>query len=70
MAFVLAQPLIDRVVIGVQDRAQLDQALSAALQNHALGATDLIACDDPRLLNPSLWPGRAAAANDGKEECE
>lgn len=70
LAFVLEQPLIDRVVIGVQDRAQLDEALSAARHSHVLGATDLVACDDPRLLNPSLWPGRAAAANDVKEECE
>jgi aryl-alcohol dehydrogenase-like predicted oxidoreductase len=57
LRFVLAQPVVDRVIVGVTRRQELAEILAAAT-----GTTDLpadlaaLACYDPALVNPSLWP--------------
>ena len=54
-AYVLAQPEIRRVVVGVTGLPELNEVLTAA----AASAADLpwadIAIDDPVVLNPSRW---------------
>ena len=57
LRFVLMQPLVDRVIVGVTSVEELRQILDAASDPVALpdGLTTL-ACDDADLLNPSLWP--------------
>lgn len=59
LAAALDEPLIDRVVVGVRSPADLDEILAAC--SGALPALDLTAyaCEDPALINPSLW-SRAA----------
>lgn len=57
LRFVLVQPAIDRVIVGVTGMAELQQILAAAADvtplPPGLGA---LASDDPRLVNPALWP--------------
>jgi aryl-alcohol dehydrogenase-like predicted oxidoreductase len=57
LRFVLDQPAIDRVIVGVTGVAELKQILAAATDATPLpsGLTTL-ASDDPRLVNPALWP--------------
>lgn len=54
LAFVASQPLIDRVVIGVDSRAQLQELLRAAGKEPAQQLPNL-RCEDERLINPSNW---------------
>lgn len=54
LAFVKAQPLIDRVVIGVDSRAQLQELLRAVGKKPPQPLPDL-RCEDERLINPSNW---------------
>jgi aryl-alcohol dehydrogenase-like predicted oxidoreductase len=57
LRFVLAQPVIDRVIIGVTGVAELRQILAAAADGAPLpGDLASLASDDPQLLNPALWP--------------
>lgn len=55
MSYVLAQPEIRRVVVGVTQSSELKEALAAAAASPPnLPWTD-IAIDDPTVLNPSRW---------------
>ena len=60
LRFVLNQPVIDRVIVGVTAVAELRQILAAATDATPL-PDDLaaLASDDPRLVNPALWPAAA-----------
>ncbi|MGP1664730.1 MAG: aldo/keto reductase, partial [Rhodanobacter sp.] len=54
LAFVAPQPLIDRVVVGVDSCAQLRELLRAASKEPPQHLPDL-RCNDERLINPSNW---------------
>jgi aryl-alcohol dehydrogenase-like predicted oxidoreductase len=54
LAFVASQPLIDRVVVGVESCPQLQELLRAASKESPLQLPDL-RCQDERLINPSNW---------------
>ena len=54
LAFAASQPMIDRVVVGVDNREQLRELLRAAHVARQLQLPDL-SCDDERLINPSNW---------------
>ena len=54
LAFVEAQPLIDRIVVGVDNCVQLQQLLRASVKETPTLLPDL-QCDDERLINPSNW---------------
>ena len=54
LAFVLDQPLVDRIVLGVDSPSQLQQILVAADCERDPGAPDF-ASDDETLLTPSQW---------------
>lgn len=54
LAFVASQSLIDRVVVGVDSRAQLQELLRAAGKEPPQQLPDL-RCDDESLINPSNW---------------
>lgn len=59
LRFVLAQPAIDRVIVGVTALAELQQIIAAALDATPLpGGLEALASDDPQLINPSRWPPR------------
>jgi aryl-alcohol dehydrogenase-like predicted oxidoreductase len=59
LRFVMARPLVDRVIVGVTSVAELQQILDAA-RNPAALPDDLakLASHDPDLLNPSIWPAK------------
>lgn len=60
LRFVLGQPAIDRVIVGVTDVAELQQILAAAVDAAPLpGGLATLASDDPHLVNPALWPAAA-----------
>jgi len=60
LRFVLAQPAIDRVIVGVTALAELHQILGVAVDDAPLPAgLAALAVDDPRLVNPALWPPAA-----------
>ena len=54
LGFVSSQPLIDRVVIGVDNCVQLRELLRAAIKVPPQQLPDL-RCEDERLINPSKW---------------
>ena len=54
LAFVASLPLIERVVVGVDSRDQLQELLRASVQEPPEQMPDL-RCDDERLINPSNW---------------
>jgi len=54
LAFVLAQPEIDHVVIGVHFRRHLAECLAAIDAPVAL-SWDAIACNDPDIVDPRRW---------------
>lgn len=54
LAFVTSNPRIDRIVIGVESRAQLKELLRAADMGLPQPLPDL-RCDDESLINPSNW---------------
>ena len=54
LAFIASQPLIDRVVVGVDSHAQLQELLRAAGKEPPQQLPDLH-CDDEKLINPSNW---------------
>jgi aryl-alcohol dehydrogenase-like predicted oxidoreductase len=57
LRFVLDQPVIDRVIVGVTGVAELQQILAAAADPAPLPeGLAALAGDDPRLVNPALWP--------------
>lgn len=57
LRFVLAQPAVDRVIVGVTSVEELQQIMAAATSESSL-PDDLagLASDDLNLVNPSLWP--------------
>jgi aryl-alcohol dehydrogenase-like predicted oxidoreductase len=57
LRFVLSQPVVDKVIVGVTSVEELQQIIAAATRESPLpeGLADL-ASDDADLLNPSLWP--------------
>lgn len=67
LRFVLAQPVIDRVIVGVTGVVELRQVFAAAVDSTPLpdGLASL-ASDDARLVNPSLWPTAGAASHGGE----
>ncbi len=57
LRFVLDQPAVDRVIVGVTGVAELRQILAAAADPTPLpDGLAALAGDDPRLVNPALWP--------------
>ena len=57
LRFVLAQPPIDRVIVGVTGMAELQQVLAAATDVAPLPqGLAALASGDPHLVNPALWP--------------
>jgi len=54
LAFVLAQPLVDRIILGVDSLTQFQQILLASKDTHRWDASGL-ASDDELLLTPSQW---------------
>ncbi|MEZ4557083.1 MAG: aldo/keto reductase [Caldilineaceae bacterium] len=58
IAFALAQPLIDTVLVGASSQAELTEdlgALDVHLTPQVLAAWQSLAVDDAALLNPSTW---------------
>ena len=56
LAFPLAFPEIDRVVVGADSVSQLEQIISAATRAPPVDLPDL-RCDAEDLINPARWPG-------------
>jgi aryl-alcohol dehydrogenase-like predicted oxidoreductase len=54
LAFVLAQPEIDHVVLGVHSREHLAECL-AAVDTPAALPWNAIACNDPEVVDPRRW---------------
>jgi aryl-alcohol dehydrogenase-like predicted oxidoreductase len=54
LRFVLANPDIDRVVVGVDSLSQLQEILVATTGKFP-SPPDGLSCDDPALINPSRW---------------
>lgn len=54
LAFVLGTKDIDRMIVGVDSRAQLKEILSS-VDAHVAKVPDTIASDDQQLINPGLW---------------
>ncbi len=54
LGLVRARPDVDRVVVGVETAAQLDELLAAPPLGDDL--PEALTTDDPALLNPALWP--------------
>jgi aryl-alcohol dehydrogenase-like predicted oxidoreductase len=63
LAFALARPEIDGVVVGVTGLAELQEILAAAGDSDAALPAGLeeLAVDDPQLVNPALWPAVPAS---------
>jgi aryl-alcohol dehydrogenase-like predicted oxidoreductase len=55
LAAVLAEPAIDRLIVGVDGPAQLEEILAAAATRAPAIDPDLYVSDDPALINPSYW---------------
>jgi aryl-alcohol dehydrogenase-like predicted oxidoreductase len=56
LGFALSQSGIDRVVVGVQSAAELEEICAASAVDFDLAGTDGVASSNPNLLNPGLWP--------------
>lgn len=54
LGFAMSRPEVDRVVVGVDDRRQLGEILSAAETRVPVLPT-MFKTDDPDLINPSRW---------------
>ena len=54
LSFVLSNPDIDRVVVGVDCLSQLQEIL-AATTIEIVKPSDKLCCDDPDLINPARW---------------
>jgi aryl-alcohol dehydrogenase-like predicted oxidoreductase len=54
LAYPLTFPEIERVVIGADSTAQLEQIISASQEETPLNLPDL-SCDDENLINPANW---------------
>jgi aryl-alcohol dehydrogenase-like predicted oxidoreductase len=61
LAFALAQPEIDRVIVGVNSPAELNEILEAVGAPAPVGFTfEGFACDNEDILDPNRWPSRNA----------
>jgi aryl-alcohol dehydrogenase-like predicted oxidoreductase len=57
LGFLLTQPAIDHIIVGVTRADELAAIIAAARHPKALPpGLERLACDDPGLINPSLWP--------------
>jgi len=57
LGFLLAQADVDHIIFGVTSADELSAILAAARRPAALpSGLDKLACDEPGLINPSLWP--------------
>lgn len=57
LGFLLEQPAVDHIVVGVTQAQELAAIFDAARRSKAMpGGLGKLACDDPGLINPSLWP--------------
>lgn len=56
LAYPLSFPEVDRVVVGANDLAQLQQIVAAAGHTSKHQLPDL-ACEEESLINPAKWPG-------------
>lgn len=54
LGFVLSQPEIDRVIVGVDNRKQLQEILTAA-EARVPASPATLTIEDPDLINPSRW---------------
>jgi len=54
LAYPLAQPEVDRVVVGTDNASQMRQLLEGAAYRMGVPLPD-IACDDEELINPARW---------------
>lgn len=54
LGYVLSNPDIDRVIVGVDSLKQLQEILAVAAEVSPL-PPDNLCCGDPDLINPSLW---------------
>jgi aryl-alcohol dehydrogenase-like predicted oxidoreductase len=62
LRFVLDRPAIDRVIVGVTSLQELRQIVAATSDGRPLpDGLAALACDDPRLIDPSRWPPANAA---------
>lgn len=59
--FCLAEPRIDRVILGCETMAQLEQLLQAMAQPADVAALADFALNDESILLPMHWPARPAA---------
>jgi aryl-alcohol dehydrogenase-like predicted oxidoreductase len=58
--FVLAQPTVDKVIVGVTSLDELQQIIDVSTRPTALpDQLSALASDDPALVDPSLWPASA-----------
>jgi aryl-alcohol dehydrogenase-like predicted oxidoreductase len=55
LAFALARPEVDRVIVGLDHPGQL-AGIVAALAEHVPVIPDTWKVDDPDLIDPSRWP--------------
>lgn len=55
LEFVLGQDAIDRVVVGVQKKSELDEVVAASLRHPELMGAHHIGSNDPILINPAKW---------------
>jgi hypothetical protein len=55
LRFVLAQPQIERVIVGIDSLSQFKEILQAAQGDFPGVPQGLLECDDPQLLNPANW---------------
>lgn len=62
LAFAKQLNLVDHAIVGATSTAQLDELLHACQQaNGGTRQFSGLACDDPRVVDPSRWPAKAAA---------
>jgi aryl-alcohol dehydrogenase-like predicted oxidoreductase len=55
LSYTLAQSQVDRVVVGVDSLAQLEELIDAAMQPPVAYDFDFMSSDDEQLINPSRW---------------
>jgi len=57
LGFLLDQTAVDHIIVGVTRTEELAAILDATRRPKAMpGGLEKLACDDPGLTNPSLWP--------------
>lgn len=56
LGFVLSQPQVDAVIVGVASACQLREMLAECAASVPLEGAEGLACDDERLVNPNFWP--------------